>query len=774
MQCISHSGLVRVGVLLATALAWGGVTQAREAPVDLDFESGKIGQVPTGWFVPRGLAEAGAQAIVTAEGAKEGTRCARLTGSTRRSTTLCNLMQSFAAETYRERRVRLRAAVRVDSSSGRAQVQMWLREDRPGGQGGLIDNMVARPITDSDWAYYEIVGDISADAETLNIGFMLFGDGPAWVDDVTLEVVGEAAKPEVNVAPLTDRALENLVAFTRLLGYVRYFHPSDEAARVNWDFFATRGVYTVESAASPEELAERLTGLFAPIAPTIVVQVGTKRPAAPASAPTPPGDRLRITYWRHVGVAPETTRGPSPYSSTRVVAESTVERPSGVADPNEAFFADLGGGVSCLVPLTLYVNDQGTWPRATAVPGSQPATREAELPLPTGTARLGRAGRLALVMVVWNIMQHFYPYFDDVQTDWPASLRTTLKRAATDVDDPAFLKTLRLLIADLKDGHGNVWHCCDTATARLPLAWDWVENRLVVTAVVPEDEAKADDIRPGDVVVKVDGIPAAEALADVERYISAATPQWRRWCGLQALARGAPDTKVKLELRRDAGKTRAVTLSCKERAESVEESRPEQIAELQAGIMYVDIGRVKDEDFIAALPKLEQARGIVFDLRGYPVGSTIAISHLIDKPVRSPRWNIPVVLRPDREGVTYQLSGWPVMPVAPKFTAKIAFLTDGRAISYAETYLGIISHYQLAAIVGSPTAGTNGNINPFALPGGYTVCWTGMKVLTQDGERHHGVGIQPTVPAARTLAGVAAGRDEVLERAVEWVQSEGR
>src|SRR5205807_5800842 len=107
-----------------------------------------------------------------------------------------------------------------------------------------------------------------------------------------------------------------------------------------------------------------------------------------------------------------------------------------------------------------------------------------------------------------------------------------------------------------------------------------------------------------------------------------------------------------------------------------------------------------------------------------------------------------------------------VYPKEPRFQAKVAFLTDGRAICYAETYLGIIEHYKLAAIVGAATAGTNSNINPIALPGGYGVVWTGMKVLKHDGSRHHGVGIQPTIPVTRTQAGVAAGRDEVLERGV--------
>jgi hypothetical protein len=45
-----------------------------------------------------------------------------------------------------------------------------------------------------------------------------------------------------------------------------------------------------------------------------------------------------------------------------------------------------------------------------------------------------------------------------------------------------------------------------------------------------------------------------------------------------------------------------------------------------------------------------------------------------------------------------------------------------------------------------------------------------MKVLKHDGSRHHGVGIQPTVPVSRTIKRVAEGRDEVLERAIEIVK----
>ncbi|MCC6427693.1 MAG: hypothetical protein IT435_12840 [Phycisphaerales bacterium] len=42
-----------------------------------------------------------------------------------------------------------------------------------------------------------------------------------------------------------------------------------------------------------------------------------------------------------------------------------------------------------------------------------------------------------------------------------------------------------------------------------------------------------------------------------------------------------------------------------------------------------------------------------------------------------------------------------------------------------------------------------------------------MKVLKHDGSQHHGIGIAPTVPIEPTAQGIAEGRDEVLEKAVE-------
>jgi C-terminal processing protease CtpA/Prc len=427
----------------------------------------------------------------------------------------------------------------------------------------------------------------------------------------------------------------------------------------------------------------------------------------------------------------------------------------------------LGGGVSALVPLALYADAKGALPRVSEVKPRAPEKPEGFLP--SGD---DRATRLADVALAWNVFQHFYPYFDVVPVDWPAELRRGLTSAAADADARAFRDTLRRLVAALHDGHGNAGAMASPSRLGLPILWEWVENRLVVIQVDREHAAGLGGLRVGDVITAIDGRKVAEVLAAEEALSSAATPQWRRYRAVQTLGLGGPGS-VRLAIEHPGGAAATVTL---ERSlptfgpGALEEKRPEKIADLAPGILYVDLTRISDDDWKGALDRLAKAKGIVFDFRGYPNGlSPVFLQYLTAEPIHSAQWRIPVVTRPDHQGWTYSFSHWTLEPLTPRLTGKIAFVTDGRAISYAESCMGIVEAYKMGAIVGGPTAGTNGNINPFLLPGGYRLVWTGMQVLKHDGSRHHGVGIQPTVPVSRTLAGVAAGRDELLEKAIEVV-----
>jgi C-terminal processing protease CtpA/Prc len=588
-----------------------------------------------------------------------------------------------------------------------------------------------------------------------------------------------AAEPEGPRA-LEGRGGENLAAFARLLGYVRHFHPSDEVAAVgDWDRPAIEGVRAAEPATDPADLARRLEAWARPFGASIRVYPSDKPAPLPDALAAPPEGDAFVVTWEHRGFGPTgiLSRPTNVYSGRRVYAKlRDGRRPEAAPDPADAFRADLGGGVSCLVPIALYADGTGTLPKAVGPKPAPPASSGK----PSGN---DRATRLAAVALGWNILQHFYPYFDVGERDWPAELRRALASAATDPDEAAFLETLGRMVAALHDGHGNVLlegrYDLTLPPAYLPLGWDWVEDRLVVTAVGKPDgpTTPALDIRPGDVVRSIDGVPAATALERVERLVSSATPQWRRARGLTLLAGRRPGQEAVLEVQGRDGSVRTVRIKPVSRLGdargAVVEPRPGPIAELKPGIYYIDFSRAEDQALTEALPKFQEAKGLIFDCRGYPKsGFFNYFRHLSDHAITSPQWHVPVVTRPDRKGMTFIRPGeWDIRPAEPYLKAPKAFLTGGGAISYAESCMGIVEHYKLGAIVGRPTAGTNGNVNTSTrLPGGYLVYWTGMKVLKHDGSRHHGVGIRPTVPVARTIAGIADGRDEVLEKAIAVVE----
>ncbi len=148
------------------------------------------------------------------------------------------------------------------------------------------------------------------------------------------------------------------------------------------------------------------------------------------------------------------------------------------------------------------------------------------------------------------------------------------------------------------------------------------------------------------------------------------------------------------------------------------------------------------------------------------------IAHLLPRP-DTDRWMfIARTIYPDRERIAgWEEYGWNITPAEPHIGGKVVFITSGRAISYAESWMGYVEAYELGEIVGEATAGTNGNALSFEVPGGFRMSWTGMKVLKHDGSQQHLIGIVPMVPAKRTVRGIREGRDEFLERALELFES---
>lgn len=731
------------------------------------FQKDAVGQPPSDWFVPKVSRELGFKAETSEDAQLPGRRCAKLvfTGGNKPTwRDFGNLMQSIDAKPYRGKRIRLKTQLRLGAldPDRPSPIQMWFRVDRVGQKMGFFDNMDSRPVLAAAWTPAEIIGDVAQDAEALALGVMLpHGGLQAWIGPVTLEILGDtpilrAEGPKV----LSPRGMENLGALAVVLNRVRYFHPSDEAAKADWNRLASEGVKAVEGAATPKALALRLQRFFAPLAPGARFMVGGK---APVAAPVP-ADAVLAVRWNHLGLGQNNA---NIYKSLREYAPITDWKSKGWRDPASPETVQLAGGVQAVLPTVCVANEaKHTLPRTAPVVDSLPAG----LPEPTtgffSTAD-DRATRLGDVILAWGVFQHFYPYFDVVKTDWPRELTKALHAAALDKDASAFTHTLKRMTATLKDGH--VWvSASDQDDPSVPALGLVVIDGL---PVIRSAEGTAKHLPLGSRILSVDGEPSGKRLARMKEEISAAGEGWMNHRLASEFLAGETGTRVRLTYVTATGFPGQATVVRDAKYWLLENGQPAtKVGELRPGIWYLDLNRISEKEFEAALPNLAQAKGVVFDLRGYPKMGPAFLQHLTDKPLESARWNKPQITQPDGKGWTWDSSGrWNLEPLAPRIQGKVAFLTGGGAISYAESCLGIVEAYKLAEIVGEPTAGTNGNVNPFSLPGGFTISWTGMKVLKHDGSTHHGVGIQPTLPVRPTVQGLAQGRDEVLEKGLEQV-----
>jgi C-terminal processing protease CtpA/Prc len=74
-------------------------------------------------------------------------------------------------------------------------------------------------------------------------------------------------------------------------------------------------------------------------------------------------------------------------------------------------------------------------------------------------------------------------------------------------------------------------------------------------------------------------------------------------------------------------------------------------------------------------------------------------------------------------------------------------------------------------VIGSQTAGADGTISFFTFPGDYKTAFTGIGIFYPDGRETQRIGIVPDIKVEQTVDGVRKGKDEILERTVQFLST---
>lgn len=470
-----------------------------------------------------------------------------------------------------------------------------------------------------------------------------------------------------------------------------------------------------------DPLAAWQPGIARPSVASLAGWRATRDPRDPAAG----GGALRLEQRAHV-----------------LTDELFAERPRDA----ETVDVELGAGLRARVPIALYARAGHTIGDA---PGAEALPED------------GLAG-VADVIVAWSALLHFWPYRDLVAIDWDALLDAALARALADRTADDHVATLDQLAAAVPDGHAATSCPGETPRQVLPARLELVAGQVVVTA------STVAELRAGDVVVSIDGQRAVAQLAAIARTISG-SPQWQQVRALERLRLGPVGSRAALVVERD-GRELALSVARGEQW-SLPPTRP-SLERFPDGTYYVDLSRAAPDELRQALPQLAAAPGVVFDVRDRPLPVRDLLTHLIDAPIDlAAGGSYPHVIRPGfPASTTWEHEPVVLSPAAPRFTGRIAFVTGPTAISYAELVLAAVDSFRLGAIVGAATAGTDGSRADVGLPSRCTISFTAVRFVRANGARFHLVGVQPTHRAERTLAGIRAGRDELVETALAIVR----
>jgi C-terminal processing protease CtpA/Prc len=112
------------------------------------------------------------------------------------------------------------------------------------------------------------------------------------------------------------------------------------------------------------------------------------------------------------------------------------------------------------------------------------------------------------------------------------------------------------------------------------------------------------------------------------------------------------------------------------------------------------------------------------------------------------------------------------VPSEPHYGGKVVILVDETTQSQAEYTAMALRATPNAIVVGSTTAGADGNVSSIVLPEGLRTLFSGLGVFYPEGSPTQRVGIHVDVRVSPTAAGIRDGRDEVLEAAIRQIVPE--
>lgn len=384
--------------------------------------------------------------------------------------------------------------------------------------------------------------------------------------------------------------------------------------------------------------------------------------------------------------------------------------------------------------------------------------------------------RLLGLMRYWTAINYFCPNKDRITKNWDSVLYEYVHEFLEAKDSLDYALTAARLIKEINDGHGffaSPVHSKMIAQAP-ELQLKYVENKTIVYKVFNDSLKKSMAI--GDEVIAVDDRPIKRCRDSIGQYIGASNNASLQRDITPKILAGETNTFLNLKYLHN-GIPKTIRLSRKVPWYQYYYTPSPTGAiwkKINDKVGYVDLGRLEVVHIDSMFSDFKNTDVIIIDNRSYPKGTVwTLINYLTEKTVKAAKGATVIADSPDPLSQTVQESVWE-LPVTPKpqYRGKIIILVNEITQSQAEYSCMVLqAACKNVTIVGSQTAGADGDVTGILLPGGIRTAFSGHGIHYPDGRPTQGIGIVPDIKIKPTIKGIKAGRDEVLERAILFAKT---
>jgi Peptidase family S41 len=652
----------------------------------LTFEAEHLGSQPRGWGGgPPGTISVDGENV---HGGRWSVRLERDANSAGRFSTIT---KSIPID-FTGSQIEWRGFLRVDNVSEFAG--LWMRQD--GDSPGLaFENMQQRQVKNTEgWVEFSITLPLHPNAKQLFFGVLIGGTGKAWADDLRLLVDGRpielATKVErprtpldfdnefnagsrIAISALTPVQIENLALLARVWGFLKYHHPDVTSGKLHWDYELFRII--------PKVLAARDGATATSTLSTWIRGLGDVRTCTRCMTLSP--DELHL----------------SP-SLDWIDDERALGRE--LATLLRSIHRNRTGGQQFYVAMTPGV-------------GNPIFQHEPDYP----KATFPDAGyQLLALFRFWNIVEYWYPNRDILDRDWNDVLIEFIPRFARANDKSQYERELVELIGAITDTHANLWSLPQQSrppvgSCQLPVIVRFIEDQAVVTGYSDNVAGAATGLTAGDVIETLDDVPVRDLVKRWAPYYPASNEAAR----LRDIARGVTRgecSDVRLGVNRN-GRPVPITagrlpLTGNQTAGATHDRPGDTFQLLSSDVAYLKLSSIAVKDVVGYVERAKGTKGLVIDIRNYPSEFVVFAlgSLLVDGATPFARFTIGDLDNPGAFRWTPPLT---LDPRTPHYPGRVVVLVDETSLSQAE-YTSMAFRAAGARVVGSTTAGADGNVSP--------------------------------------------------------------